>query len=339
MRIKTAVFGVVLGAFAVGVEAADYLVNEPGRWTPLRFVADPYAVSTYGASGAEVKAVEHELRTLDAMIRRAPPVANPIGFSAKTWGYLTSYAQIAPSQPKGANLPPGTGLGFGAFPIRQYQRNGKMIREDGGETELMKFFINDIQPGALGARDRPSEWGNDVRTDAFMQPAETGSFLGFPRYGNFIVAKKRSAPIWLPIALEEALSLELAAKKKNAAYLKEVRGSAVNIAKAEAAVVAAEKHLAGVSKEDRAAPACWATGFNIPQRIQVVGKTSECQPLVRPNWAFFDRSLPRSAPQVLLISDVGRCFDGPKWTAPGGCPVNLKLLESIGRQALLDWLH
>lgn len=333
------VLALLLSAFAVGVEAADYLVNEAGRWTPWRFVADRYAVSTYGASGAEVKAVEHELRTLDAMIRSAQPVASPIGFSAKTWGYLNSYARIASSQPKGADLPPGAGLGFGAFPIHQYQRNGKTIREDGGETQLMMFFINDIAPGTLSARDRPSEWGTDVRTDAFMQPAETGSFLGFPRYGHFIVVKKRSAPIWLPISLEEALRLELDARKKNAAYLREVHGSAGSIAKAEAAVVAAEEHLAGVSKEDLTAPVCWATGFNIRQRFQVVDKTSECQPLVRPNWAFFDRSLPRSAPQVLLISGIGSCFDGPKWTAPGGCPVNLKLLESIGRQALLDWLH
>lgn len=339
MRVMTIFLLLLLSAFSVGAYAADYLVNEPGRWSPWKFTPQPFASKSYGASGADLKAVENELRTLDAMIRRAPFVAQPVGFSAQTWGHLSGYAEIAPGQPKGADLPLGAGLSFGAFAIYQYERNGKMIRNDSGETELMQFIINDIQPGALGARDRPSEWGDDVRTDAFMQPAETGSFLGFPRYGNFIVIKKRSDPIWLPVSLEEALRLELAAKKKNAAYLKEVRGSAGNIAKADAAVVAAETHLAGLSKEDRAAPVCWATGFNLPQRFQIVGATSECRPLVRPNWAFFDRRLPRSAPQVLLVSDIGRCFDGYKRTSPGGCPVNLKLLESLGRQALLDWLH
>ena len=34
-----------------------------------------------------------------------------------------------------------------------------------------------------------------------------------------------------------------------------------------------------------------------------------CQPIVRPNYGYFNKALPRSAPQVLIITGIKRCFD------------------------------
>jgi hypothetical protein len=251
---------------------------------------------------------------------------------------LEGFGAVAPGQPKGTELPLGGGLSFGAFAIYEYQRNGKTVRDDGGETELMQFVVNDIQPELLGHRYRPYDWV-DVDTDAFVQPQETGSFAGFPRYDSYIVIKRRADPLWVPVSLESSLRLVIASVQKRLVYLKDTRGPATEIKKAEDKIAGIESHIASLRPEDRGAPACWTgRGEAWGQRFQI-GASPDCRPLVRPNWAFFDRRLPRSAPQVLLVNDIGRCFENRKSTSPSGCPTNLKLLESLDRQALLDWLH
>jgi hypothetical protein len=64
---------------------------------------------------------------------------------------------------------------------------------------------------------------------------------------------------------------------------------------------------------------------------------------VRPNYQFFDASLPRSAPQLLMIADAKRCHenlrDPQALTLPSGCAANRALLDSWDRQAVLDWLQ
>ena len=42
---------------------------------------------------------------------------------------------------------------------------------------------------------------------------------------------------------------------------------------------------------------------------------------------------------VLLVTDIARCYAGKPSTDPGGCTTNRQLLESLDRQALMDWLH
>lgn len=335
---RTIILALATSTFAASANAVDYLVNEPGRWSPWKFRAEPFTRKLSGVSGADLNAFEGELRALDAMIRRAPPVAKPTGFSAQTWGHLAGFGAVAPGQPKGTELPLGGGLSFGAFAIFEYQRNGKTVREDNGETELMQFVVNDIQPELLGHRYQPSDW-EGVDTDAFVQPQETGSFAGFPRYDNYLVIKKRADPLWVPVSVENALRLVIASVQKRLTYLKETRGPAMEIKKAEDKIAGLEAHITSLRPEDRVAPACWTgRGEQWGQRFQI-GSAPDCRSLVRPNWAYFDRRLPRSAPQVLLVNDIGRCFENRKSDSPAGCPTNLKLIESLDRQALMEWLH
>jgi len=339
MKTGTVALAAMLCMFAAGADAVDYLVNEPGRWSAWKFRAEPFTRRAYGASGADLTAFEAELRALDALIRRASAVAHPVGFSAQTWGNLSGYAAQAPGQPKGDELPLGGGLTFGAFSIFSYERNGKTIREDGGETELLQFVVNDIQPPVLDGRVRPYEW-EDVDTDAFVQPQEKDAVSGFPRYGNIIVIKKRPAPVWVPVPVEQALRLVIAAEQKKRRYLVETHGSEAAIKRIEEKIASVEAHIASLRPEDRGAPSCWTARGNggWGQRFQI-GAGPDCRPLVRPNWEYFDRRLPRSTPQVLVIFDVARCYEGRQVERPGGCATNRRLLDTIDRQALLDWLH
>ena len=98
--------------------------------------------------------------------------------------------------------------------------------------------------------------------------------------------------------------------------------------------------LTELSPGDRATPACYAKAGALPRQRFRSTPDAGCVPLVQPNWAFFDTSLPRSAPQVLVIPQVSRCFDNQPANppTPAGCPTNRQLILTMDRQAVLDWL-
>lgn len=108
----------------------------------------------------------------------------------------------------------------------------------------------------------------------------------------------------------------------------------------ERAIGDASAWLSELAAGERAAPACYvASGGTLRQRLRAA-PAGGCVPIVRPNWAFFDRSLPRSAPQVVVIPSVSDCFDDQPAapSTPAGCPANRQLLSTWDRQAVLDWL-
>lgn len=338
MRCRDVFFASILSMCAGSAGAVDHRVNEFGRWSDWTFRAAPVSRKQYAVTDGDLGAFETELRALDSLIRRAPAVATPVGFSARTRGHLCEYLRIAPGQPSGAELPLGGALTFAAFPISEYRRGGKAVREARGETQSMDFVVNDIQPTLLGGRQRPHEWRN-VDTDAFLQPSVAGSVAGFPRYGDYIVIKKRSDSLWTPVSLEGALRLVIASDRKRLAFLKRTSGPAVEIKNLERKTAGVEAHIAALRPGDRAAASCWTGhGATWGQRFQI-GSAPDCRPLVRPNWAFFDRNLPRSAPQVLLVTGIERCYEGKQSDTPAGCAIHRQLLDTLDRQALLDWLR
>jgi hypothetical protein len=184
------------------------LVDEPGTWKPWKpFAAIASARQERAATPALVKAFEGELLALNTILRRATAVASPKGFSVETWGNLAGYrpTEHAPGQPAAAELPLAGGLTFGAFPIFEYQRNGKTIREDTGETELQLFLVNQIGRGVIDSGNVP-EWGS-IDHDAFLQPLPIGEVAGLPRYGDGLVIARDPAALWTPLSLRAALDI------------------------------------------------------------------------------------------------------------------------------------
>jgi hypothetical protein len=100
-----------------------------------------------------------------------------------------------------------------------------------------------------------------------------------------------------------------------------------------------DETLASMSAADKASPACYLEprGRVVDERAMsrlVPLDTPGCLPVVRPNWSYFDRALPRTSIQVITIGMIGRCVDELKPTGATrtwGCPVNLALLRSV------DW--
>ena len=71
-----------------------------------------------------------------------------------------------------------------------------------------------------------------------------------------------------------------------------------------------------------------------------------CVPIVRPNFAAFNPALPRTAPQVVIIAPVARCFEtwdkynvNANAPGPAGCTANRRLVETMDQAAIRAWLR
>ena len=382
------------------------LPDAAGTWKPWKpFSATTSTRQDWSATPALVKAFETELLALNAILRRASGVAAPVGFSVETWGHLAGYrvGEDGAGQPAGAALPLAGALTFGAFPIFEYERNGKTIREDTGETALLQFYVNQVGRGLIDSGN-VAEWG-PVDTDAFLKPLPAGEVAGLPRYGDGLVIARDPAALWSPLSRRGALDLVVKARqlevdaaeetvaKANArltvvrdpawranrmkeaqqsaatmpnpqAFLKQIEesirveedslvrevspasGSGKLLVERRAALAEVKELIAALSPEDQQAPACYAAkGATLRAKFPPLTPAG-CHPLVRPNYAYFNKALPRSAPQVVIITPITRCFDtANKYnreansTSPAGCRANRALVETLDKAALRAWLR
>lgn len=394
------------GGATLAAPQSRMLPDAPGTWKPWKtFAASSGARQEQGATPALTKAFEAELLKLNEILRAAPAVATPVGFSVETWGNLAGYRRytVAPGQPAGTAAPISGGLSFGAFPIFEYQRSGKTIREDTGETALQQFRVNEIGRGVIDRGNVP-EW-NPIDHDAFPQPLPQGEIAGLPRYGDGLVIARDPAALWTPLSLAAALDLvararqeavngyqqsvdaqnarlavvrdpawratrmkeaktaaatmpnpdeflkqiEESIKVEEAALVKEVAatsGSGKQLADAKLELAEVTGWTAALSTEEKAAPSCYvAKGTTLRDKFRAA-PAAGCHPLVRPNYAYFDKSLPRSVPQVLIIMPITRCFDtANKYNleanspSPAGCRANRGLIESLDKAALKAWVR
>jgi len=396
MIIRRSLFPIFVFATLAACLSAQtvYLTKQPGAWKPWKLTAIASARAERGVLPAELKAFEAKLIELSEFLRRTPGIGQPIGFSVETWGNLAGYRPV-PGQPLGKQLPLSGATTFGAFPIFEYQRNGKTIREDTGETNLLQFVVNDLQSIY---RSRPVEW-EQIETDAVLMPAVQGTVAGYPLVLGNVIVKKNAKPLTVPFSLEQALKLVLpnrqqafemardnlakeqasfaewqtpakrAERKKGyqeasvsmkdgGAFAKQMEGQesqieavmrasvapagplAKSALEAEAALKEVQTLLAALSPAEGTGPSCYnVNGKSLRERFRPVGATG-CVPLVRPNWNYFDARLPRSAPQLIVISGYGECLKASE-DAPGktwGCVANRKLVEGLDWAAVVGWL-
>jgi hypothetical protein len=395
----------VAGGFSARAQSRR-LPDAPGTWKPWKpFQANGDSRKDQAATPALVKAFEAELLALNAILRRAPAVASPVGFSVETWGNLSGYhvSEHAPGQPAGAGMPLSGGFTFGAFPIFEYERNGKTIREDTGETALLLFLVNKIGRGLIGDR-HVSEWGS-VDSDAFQQPLPNGEIAGLPRYGDGLVIARDAAALWTPLSLRAALDLVVKARELEADNaqqsvdaqaarlavvrdpvwranrMKEAAAAAATLPNPQALIKQVEEivrgeeailvkelsptgasgkrvidslkaiaevtdWIAALSPAEQASASCFAEkGATLRAKFQTAPSPG-CHPLVRPNYAYFNKALPRSVPQVVIITPITRCFDtANKYNgeanspSPSGCRANRALVETLDKTALRAWVR
>jgi hypothetical protein len=204
MRRRVPLIAFCLCASAAVIAQVRYRPTETGPWRPWHFTAVNHARQSRGATAGEVQAFQARLQELAAIVKRAPGVSPPIGFAGELWGSLTSHYPEA-GQPPGRAVPLAGALSFGAFPLIEFTRNGKVVNEDlkGGETELLQFEVNELG-GRMYGTTRPDGWG-EVPLNAFVEPATGAAVAGLPRIGDVFVVRKNPKPLWVPLTLSDAL--------------------------------------------------------------------------------------------------------------------------------------
>ena len=399
MRVRLACVSICVCASVTAIAQVRYRPTETGPWRPWHFTAIDSARQSRGASAAELQAFQARLQELAAIVKRAPAVTPPIGFAGEIWGSLTGHD---PATGSGRAVPLAGALSFGAFPLIEFTRNGKLLNEDlkGGETELLQFQVNDIG-GQMYGTSRPDGWG-DTELDAFVEPATGASVAGLPRIGDVFVVRKNQKPLWVPFPVADALTpiattRRAAFEQMRDAYNKEVAAftewksparraarrvewqnaaksmpnggeflanmektdpqiEAANTARLgpggpeEARVKEAERALqevdaivAALSPGARNAPSCYdRSASRLADRFRALASApASCRPLVQPNPDYFDAKLPRSSPQVVMVSMFTRCLRPESLTATtprGGCVINRALVESMDWDGVRAWL-
>jgi hypothetical protein len=205
MRRCLPLLAVCAFASVTTVAQVRYRPTETGPWRPWSFAAITSARQARGATAAEVQAFQARLQELAAIVKRAPGVSPPVGFAGELWGSLAGYDNRAPGQTPGRAVPLAGSLSFGAFPLIEFPRGGRLVNEDlkGGETELLQFVVNQIDGSVYGG-SRPQGWG-EATLDAFVEPEAGQAVAGLPRLGDVFVVRKNPKPLWLPFPLADAL--------------------------------------------------------------------------------------------------------------------------------------
>jgi hypothetical protein len=400
MRLRLTLIAIGICTSATIVAQVRYRPTEIGPWRPWHFTAIDSARQSRGATAAELQAFQARLQELAAIVKRAPGVTPPIGFAGELWGSLKSHD---PTTGPGRAVPLAGILSFGAFPLIEFTRNGKLANEDlkGGETELLQFQVNDID-GRMYGTSRPDGWG-DTELDAFVEPATGASVADLARIGDVFVVRKNQRPLWVPLSAADALkpiamTRRAAFEQMRDAYNKEVadftewksparraarraewqkaaksmpNGGAEFLAnmektdpqieagntarlgpggpedkrvkEAERALSEVDGLVAALSADARNAASCYdRSASRLADRFRaLVGAPPSCRPLVRPNAEYFDAKLPRSSPQVVMVSMFERCLrpESLKATIPrGGCVINRAVVESMDWDAVRAWL-
>jgi hypothetical protein len=215
MRSRTLVVGLCVSVSVTVAAQVRHRPTEKGPWRPWSFTAIASARQQRGATAAEVQAFDKRLQELAAIIKAAPAVSTPIGFAAEAWGSLNSYQNPAPGQPAGRAVPLAGNVGFGAFPLIEFMRNGRMVNEDlkGGETETLDFVVNNIG-GHMYGTSKPQGWGS-TDLEAFVEPAPGAPVAGLVRIGDVFVVKNNPKPLWVPFAIGDALQPILESRREN----------------------------------------------------------------------------------------------------------------------------
>jgi hypothetical protein len=115
------------------------------------------------------------------------------------------------------------------------------------------------------------------------------------------------------------------------------------VKEAQRALQEVDTIVAGLSPDARNAPSCYdSRAGRLADRFRALANApASCRPLVRSNPDYFDAKLPRSSPQVVMVSMFTRCLrpDSLKLTTPrGGCVINRALVESMDWDAVRAWL-
>ncbi|MBI5638094.1 MAG: hypothetical protein HZA03_09015 [Nitrospinae bacterium] len=163
-----------------------------------------------GATAAEMKALVGKMLELRELLKASPVAGRPVGYNTILTGHFEPFHLPERHDLKARDFPLRALIWFGAFP-QEFDDNGKLLPTI-GETTLMAFKVNMLPMWV----ENPTEW-SDQLTDVSLHPRHFKDLAGLPHFGDIVVLKRNSRPLWLPVSFEESFKLILAQRKQKVA--------------------------------------------------------------------------------------------------------------------------
>jgi hypothetical protein len=283
------------------------------EWRPDESRHGTLAVgATEGGSGlkaADRRAAAALADSLLAVFRRDPAIASPVGYMVTLHREVGS--NVGRASADGAPFYAGvSGAYWGYFLV-----DGKPSPDASGKTPIDAYVNNLLgcphsEDFDVEHRDKPMPDGGPL---IFAGVRQTGQLRGHPIYnGQCVVLTNRHEPPFLPVSRERYRKLEiLGMRAKVDRFRQQVDYDKLdakwraaydeNFKESQRIIAGREAELARMSAEDRAAPAAMRHD-GVDDSTLVSADDPDGIPLVTINPAFYDRSLPASAPQILVVN-------------------------------------
>ncbi len=297
------------GSYRIGATLAEFPGRSalpPEEWQPWKMELNPYRIKSYGATSAEAKTFEQKLRSIAAVVNQAPVLNPPLGCSPRLAPFLSS--AYNEGKPAAKHEPLHGYLLLGCFRMQEVTRkkNGATVKERAiGETRQSSIYINSagsLTPGDAVWYDEGTN-GADPMSMVFEQPEQIGMHGGLPVYdsidrskgknkgrGILLISRKNIEP-YLPVNRERFLKALIHTYRLK----REVNSRQLDIY---------TRQLAELTPTERGEQACLRNDQTTGWLNEVVAVgTTTCAPIVRVNPALFEPRLPRTTPQLAVVTE------------------------------------
>lgn len=276
---------------------AEFPSSAPCRWLPTQTYRSPFA-PVDAITTAEANALRQNIERVRDFFANDPKFATPPG--------LCMFFQNGGSTGRleGGYAIQGQFM-IGAWPGEWlYRRNGRIVFD--GEISHIVGKINTMPEDQNNGITTPSGRWTPARSER-LRVRKTHQ--GFPVYlGGDVVIALNDRPLYRPVSFERMARWVLSELDRK--QYEQTTSASMEAIRNRARAVRSEltASLARMSAEERAAPGCFVAQeveFGERTALVVTPNDSRCsQQMVEPNPDYFDRSLPRSAIQLIIVRDL-----------------------------------
>lgn len=309
---------IVSAASLIGQSDNHYLSELPGGVTAL---VEPSDRSLHGMSAADAVAYERALGRIRGVLLEQP-VFHPL-LGADVRGYFRTDHQRSRIA---ASPVPGYGV-MKYYPAVLYRKSGKPGWLIATTDEVVVYVNNPV--GGFGRLNALRD-----RADYFYEPERTGEIGGLPLFRGelaceYVVLSQSGHLPWIPVTREEYV------REWTADWQKRVDGYAGDTVSPR--VVARHKEILAAMPPDERRMQARHFGSRDPLGPPMPPPGSrEGKPLVKADPEWFDKSLPRSAVQLVIVKFWYSGEIDPDRPAPtrGGQVSALRVWDTLHRS---DW--
>jgi len=262
----------------------------PGKWD-LRLQTDAGVEKDYTLTNAENDYCRGKMARLIEILKSSPALKSPGGFNVKA---ITRY--LAPEDWYGQHKPPYKNprvrMEFWASLPELFQQGGKVVEQI--EPPYLNVTFNEPNTFIINWELQYQGLWDEQDREIFLQPyseRDIGGITVYERGHTVIIAKKARPPLWISVTREQYLKAQYRHYQKRK---KEGSGDPTMV------LNFITGRLNAMSPEERRQTAYYCSGAEDP--LGLCGPEDEgAFKLVTFNPEYYDRSLPRTAVQLIVI--------------------------------------